>query len=436
MKQSKYNFLFAHKGKKYAFNAVTGALAEVSSDFSYLLNNIFSAKEETLNEKNKNLLNLMKKGGYILEDDVDELSLLKLKNYSDKFLLNRFDLTIAPTLSCNFACPYCYETPQKGLIGERVKNAIYSQVELAAKSNKEISIIWYGGEPTLAKDIICEMSRKMIDICEKYSVPYTAMMSSNGYLIDDNFVDQMLEYKITSVQITLDGPKEVHDMSRKLKNGQGTFDILIANAKLMKKRGIKVCFRANITKSNKDSFELLLKDLVKNNLQSCNVLPSKVVPYKYDCFVEDNDCLDCKEWALKIVEYRKLLYKYGVLDLKYPYILRKNMSHCSADDTNSFVVDPEGYLYKCPSDLGYLPKSIGNIINFENKKIQCNNEVYTNYILWSPFDHQECLDCNVLPFCVGGCPKIGLLNKRPDCFYLKYNLLDILKMLIDRQISN
>ena len=154
MKQSKYNFLFAHKGKKYAFNAVTGALAEVSSDFSYLLNNIFSAKEETLNEKNKNLLNLMKKGGYILEDDVDELSLLKLKNYSDKFLLNRFDLTIAPTLSCNFACPYCYETPQKGLIGERVKNAIYSQVELAAKSNKEISIIWYGGEPTLVKEII------------------------------------------------------------------------------------------------------------------------------------------------------------------------------------------------------------------------------------------------------------------------------------------
>ena len=58
MKQSKYNFLFAHKGKKYAFNAVTGALAEVSSDFSYLLNNIFSAKEETLNEKKQKLIEL------------------------------------------------------------------------------------------------------------------------------------------------------------------------------------------------------------------------------------------------------------------------------------------------------------------------------------------------------------------------------------------
>ena len=60
MKQSKYNFVFDHKGKKYAFNAVTCALAEVNSDFFNLLNNVVSVKDETINKKNKKLLSLMK----------------------------------------------------------------------------------------------------------------------------------------------------------------------------------------------------------------------------------------------------------------------------------------------------------------------------------------------------------------------------------------
>lgn len=27
-----------------------------------------------------------------------------------------------------------------------------------------------------------------------------------------------------------------------------------------------------------------------------------------------------------------------------------------------------------------------------------------NYLLWSPFDHKKCLECNILPICMGGAP--------------------------------
>lgn len=100
----------------------------------------------------------MKEGKYIIEDNDGELSILKYKNFGGKFRSNTLGLTIEPTLACNFACPYCYEHTRNEFMDDDTKNAIYSQVEMAAKRNENVDIAWYGGEPTLAKDIIVKTS--------------------------------------------------------------------------------------------------------------------------------------------------------------------------------------------------------------------------------------------------------------------------------------
>ena len=106
-------------------------------------------------------------------------------------------------------------------------------------------------------------------------------------------------------------------------------------------------------------------------------------------------------------------------------------NYCYADNINSFVVDPTGNLYKCWIDLGNTARSIGNILNFRNENIHSINNIFAAYIFWSPFDHKECLECKILPFCMAGCPKRGMQRKSVDCSPLKYNLIENLKLLCE-----
>ena len=48
-------------------------------------------------------------GGFIINDDVDELKLLKLNLLQSRYRTGNLGLTIATTLACNFRCVYCYE---------------------------------------------------------------------------------------------------------------------------------------------------------------------------------------------------------------------------------------------------------------------------------------------------------------------------------------
>ena len=225
MKPSRYNLIFDHNGKKLAFNTSSCALAEVDKSFLNVLNH--SKDLDFYNDSE--LIKNMKEGSYIIEDDCDELDQLKMLNYIGKFNSKDLSLVIAPTLNCNFACPYCFENSQKGFINKDVQKALFDWVEKSAKNKSNINISWYGGEPLLAKDIIFKMSNKFLDICKKQGVDYNAYIITNGYLADDVTVEAMAKAKITYAQVTIDGPEDVHNSRRKLKviNKEGTFNKIL-----------------------------------------------------------------------------------------------------------------------------------------------------------------------------------------------------------------
>ena len=45
----------------------------------------------------------------LVSDEVDEVSQLKVLNNATRFNTQGISFTIAPTMKCNFACPYCFE---------------------------------------------------------------------------------------------------------------------------------------------------------------------------------------------------------------------------------------------------------------------------------------------------------------------------------------
>jgi len=435
MKASKYNMILNLEDERtIAFNSMSCALAKINNDFINIIENIEHINYDELEEEKKTLVDNMLLGGYILDNDFDELKALKYEHFSAKFNNNGLQLTIAPTLSCNFACPYCYENPKSGIMNNDVQDAIIDWVVEEAKKRKDISILWYGGEPLLAKNVIFDMSEKIIEACKENNARYGASMVTNGYLIDDGIISNLKKFKINSVQITLDGPENMHNTRRILKNSsEGTFNVILSNIKKLKENNIAVMIRMNVDKINMDSIDEFLDMLVQNNLRDTSVSFGRVTEDTEACVSMSETCMNNEEYAKENLKYQQKLFEKGfrtdaagnISDF-YP---TSKTNYCGADNIGTFVLDPEGYMYKCWCDVGETHSAVGNVLE---RNGECDDKMYMrniNYIFWSPFDHEECLNCNLLPICMGGCPYNGLKNgSKPECDKWKFNLKEVLKM--------
>src|SRR4029077_11623907 len=79
-------------------------------------------------------------------------------------------------------------------------------------------LVW--GEPLLAKEAIRELSAEFIKICRCSGIPYRAQVITNGTILDDDIADLLLKAEVDRLQITLDGPMDVHDLRRPYKAGR------------------------------------------------------------------------------------------------------------------------------------------------------------------------------------------------------------------------
>lgn len=422
MKPSKYNIIFDHDNKKYLFNTISCGMAEVDEKF---LNELNSGTNRLKSYPNYEELVTNR---FIVEDDFDELAFIKYRLHCGTNM-QFVRLTITLTLACNFNCAYCYENPRNGLIKDEVKEAIYKKIEEILKTGKKISVTWFGGEPLIAKEIIWEMSQKIDEICAKYNTTCIYDMSTNGYLLDQNVISQLIEHRVNSFQVTLDGPPEIRDTRRTLKNGKGgTFETIIKNLQLALSKGMSIRIRVNVSRSNAKYLEDLMKVLAENNLQKCFVYVAYVRAYTKQ---EDGSTLTAEEFSNIVIDFAKLLKKYEFgfyLDSCYPHFL---FSNCGAGTESNLVIDPDGYLYRCFAELGHIGSHYGNILK-TNLKSDINWHMNNiKYLTCSPFEKQECVNCKVLPLCLGGCKFYTLNTGEPDCSVWKYNINEALKAFCD-----
>ena len=426
---SNYNIFFKHKNKDFAFNSITRAFADVDSNFMKAVDVIENTGDcSALDEA---LVADMKKGGFIVDDCFDELQYLKFRSYRSKFSKNVLGMTIAPTLACNFSCPYCYEYSKPWVMKQDVMDAIYNRVKKSAEDGQAVRIVWYGGEPLLAKEVIWSLSKRIIEVCDKNDVKYSAYIVTNGYLIDDTTVENFKKFRIDGAQITVDGSPEIHNSRRKLKNSnEPTFDRIINNIKKLDNAGIKVTVRINVDKTNISRIEETLDIFAEHGLQNCVIYLGFVQSLTEACKSIESTCLQPLEYSLKQVEYSRMLAERGFNIAHYPQYPKSKSNFCCADSINSYVISYDGSMYRCWHDLGVDKKSVGNIKN-EGCYNQQQFMTSISYLLSSPFENETCVKCKLLPICMGGCPSYRNEKDQEKCVIWKYNLIDTLKMKYD-----
>lgn len=152
------------------------------------------------------------------------------KEITDNFLSKIRSVEIPMTLECNFRCAYCYIrdnkykeqkiiTDQVIKLFEPIKNYFPSML----KKDIPCFIIPWGSEPLMNWNVIEEAMEYLFTTYP--DVPITTSWSTNASIINDKYINFIKKYydRVTNIQISLDGPQEVQDYSRKIMGKQGSF---------------------------------------------------------------------------------------------------------------------------------------------------------------------------------------------------------------------
>lgn len=415
MEYSKYNHLCKlDSDNRYylLYNFLTGALVKLDSKHKLLFENIL---DEDGNEETRKFL---LQNGFLV-DNFDELSYLQLGNKltcTDNELLS---VLIAPTLSCNFRCPYCFEHHRSGMMSEEVQDAIIRFVEKSIQENhhKQLFVYWFGGEPLLGIKIIENMSQRLLEIARENNVSYASAMSTNGYLLTPQNMEILERAKLNRIQITLDGMKETNDATRILADGSGSFDVIVTNLRQMK-TSIQIHIRSNLHKKNVEDFielKQLIDSIAAETGVNMSIYGAHMAAYEFN-----NENVD--DMVLPMQDFSTILKENGIIGNSKTNHTR--FAFCDAAKVYSYCFDEKGNLYKCWNDVGNSSRAYDNVFSAINNglNLACINA--TTFLAHSFPEDLECIDCKVLPICMGGCILKRVLEKHKTCSPVKYNMDD------------
>ena len=308
-----------------------------------------------------------KKNNY-LKLIIDQFNENNIKTSISPEIIN---LIILPTEKCNFRCIYCYENFDIGKMKDETIQGIKKFLYSKFYNLEYIHISWFGGEPLLAQEVISDISRFILENQPKYNFKYTSAITTNGYLLEKSVFLDLLKFKINDYQISLDGTEEIHNQTRVLSNGDGTFSKIWNN--LLDMRSVpddfQVTFRIHLTKNNSANILKLIKNIessFENDFrfkiflkEIGNYNPSKII----DTLSSDKAIKIKKEILNIIGENRKV-------PLLKNYI-------CYASKKNSFIIRANGNISKCTIALYDEKNTIGKL-NADGT-MELDNEKYKKW---------------------------------------------------------
>jgi uncharacterized protein len=345
----------------------------------------------------------MLSGGYMVVDGTDELAMLEARYNATRYHQGAMTLTIMPTAACNFGCDYCFQGANKpsAKMSQQVQDAIVSFVERSAPSLHNLHVAWYGGEPLIGADIMRKLSDRFLDICAQRKIVYSASCVTNGWFLTEELVKELLERKLTTYQVTLDGGQVDHDGRRYLLGRQGTFARIIQNLRaVVDQVGVQFNIRVNIDSRNRDGIRALIDSLAAAGLAGRRNLGLYYAPVE----AMTEGCHGCSDVTMSKSEYGQLeaeLYRYAVEKglTGYPTPPRF-LGLCVATKPKGMVITPTGDIHKCWDTVSWPSMKVGTI--FETEKLWTDPR-WLKWSGWTPFKHETCRSCKILPSCSGMC---------------------------------
>lgn len=337
-------------------------------------------------------------------DELEELKEQVRTRYDD--YADRTDkvlrLTLHVTSLCNFACPYCFQARRSGHMAQEVQNQVVrlTEAKLEQGGYERMTVDWFGGEPLLAADIIDDLGHRLMDVAARHDAGFSSNIHTNAYLLDQAMVDLLEGVNCRFAVITLDGFGPDHDKTRHLHDGGATFERIMGNLSTIKTSMI-LNVRSNLHAGNYASYGELkatIEAMAERTGNEMRCSPAPVHTSVAGCERGDSTSLVASDEYFRILDTTDLEMRANT------YVPK--LFNCHVVQLDNYLVDDEGYLFPhCNELAASRDVAYGNVLGLDVRNIDALDRQHREWCLEHvlPTKDQECMQCELLTVCYGGC---------------------------------
>lgn len=378
-------------GRVLLFSTRTGALVELTEAELHAMENGIVAPEDT-----EQLVEL----GVLVANQEDEHR--QMLDYLNEINRLNPNLTLAVVLGmeCNFACRYCFQGKLKGkkaMSGATADQLVSFIKERFRPGKKKLHLQLYGGEPLLYRKQILSLARRLKPLAEERGAAFVMDIVSNGSLLTEKVVDELNQWGLDGVKVTIDGPPDHHNDFRPFKSGEKSFAVIVANLKQVCGK-TKIRLGGNYTRETYRDFPALLDLLAQEGIG-----PEHVELVNFNIVMQTRDSITGTGYRGGCGTVNEPWLRHAALYVRQE-VRRRGYAvpeiapqPCAVEIDDALTVHYDGSLYKCVTWAGHEQFKIGDVWRGVNESYR-----RTHYIgQWQK--EKRCRECLYLPLCFGGC---------------------------------
>ncbi len=343
-------------------------------------------------------------GIYAKDSEIDKLALNTLQKIYQKTTQNIALMYIMPTTACNLACKYCFigalddQSNFVNIKWETIKIAVNKFFDhLKDHKIEEGKIMFYGGEPTIAWDLIIQTAQYIQDCGLNIKIA----MVTNGTLLTEKEVLQIKKYGI-NFGISVDGPKDVTDSNRVFKgSAKSVYDKVMETVSLLIKYDLPVSLSVTISHHVLKYQEEIIQWLITTNAS---------VWFNLLHFTEEIDSWEnyYNQASIFLLIAHEAFAKHGKnegrIDRKIDSFHNRKFkfADCAAIGGNQITICPNGDMCICHGYWNSNHYKCGNIHTSDFKDVFKTNE-YIHWLENATINKEDCLNCEAIFICGGGC---------------------------------
>jgi uncharacterized protein len=326
---------------------------------------------------------------------------------------------------CNLNCEYCFYLGKAAQFPEapihRMSDTVLEEMirQSLGGHERHVSFVWQGGEPTL---LGLPFFKRVIELQQKHGHGQSVSngLQTNGILLDEEWARFLREYRFL-VGLSIDGPEQIHDHYRKHKGGQGSWSQAAASARMLLQHGVEVNAISVVTDRSVEYAREIYgfhKSIGLNYMQFIPCIerdaadPTRIAPYsmspeQYGRFLVNMFDLWQSDFNGSVATtsvrfFDSVFYTYVGLDAP-ECTLRKNCG-------TYLTVEHNGDVFAC--DFYVEPEwKLGNVLSGTLSEM-LNGPTQTAFGELKANLPDECLQCEWLRQCHGGCTKDRLTDIR------------------------
>ena len=310
---------------------------------------------------------------------------------------------------CNLACKYCFAEEgeyhgRRALMSFEVGKKALDFLVANSGNRVNLEVDFFGGEPLMNWQVVKDLVVYGRSLEEPHNKKFRFTLTTNGVLLNDDILE-FANREMSNIVLSIDGRKEIHDLMRPHRGGQGSYDEIVPKFKKVAESRDQMNYyvRGTYTRNNLDFAQdvMHLADLGFKQISVEPVVAEEKEDYALrlediPTLLEQYDIL-AADMIKRRKEERGYNFFHFMIDLQGGPCVAKRLSGCGSG-TEYLAVTPWGDFYPCHQFVGQENFLMGNV---DTGIVR--TDIRDEFKLCNVYAKPKCRDCFAKFYCSGGC---------------------------------